>query len=50
MTKYLMMVGLLLIVSTTNLYAQTTVNTTTDSKSDVKSDSRTIVISPPPSA
>ena len=45
-----MMVGLLLIVSTTNLYAQTTVNTTTDSKSDVKSDSRTIVISPPPSA
>ena len=34
----------------TNSYAQTTVNTTTDSKSDVKTEGKTIVISPPPSA
>ena len=46
------MVALFLIVSTTTSFAQstTTVNTTTDSKSDVDSNSRTIVISPPPSA
>ena len=31
-------------------YAQTTVNTTTDSTSDVTTEGRTIVISPPPSA
>ena len=52
MIKYLWMVALFLIVSTTTSFAQstTTVNTTTDSKSDVKTESRTIVISPPPSA
>ena len=45
------MVALFLIVSTTSSLAQTTtVNTTTESKSDVDSNSRTIVISPPPSA
>jgi hypothetical protein len=50
MTKYLLIV-LFLIVSTTTSFAQTTtVNTTTDSKSDVKTEGKTIVISPPPSA
>ncbi len=44
------MVALFLIVSTTSSLAQTVVNTTTDSKSDVKTEGRTIVISPPPSA
>ena len=46
------MVALFLIVSTTTSFAQstTTVNTTTDSKSDVKTEGKTIVISPPPSA
>ena len=40
-----------MIVSTTTSFAQTTtVNTTTDSKSDVKTEGKTIVISPPPSA
>jgi len=52
MIKYLWMVALFLIVSTTTSFAQstTTVNTTTDSKSDVKTEGKTIVISPPPSA
>tara|TARA_A200000159_G_scaffold140300_1_gene142414 strand:+ start:1493 stop:2041 length:549 start_codon:yes stop_codon:yes gene_type:complete len=50
MTKKLWMVALFLIVSTTSSLAQTVVNTTTDSKSDVKTEGRTIVISPPPSA
>lgn len=49
MKKYLLVV-LFLIATTTTSFAQTTVNTTTDSKSDVNSESRTIVISPPPSA
>lgn len=46
------MIVLFLMVSTTTTFAQstTTVNTTTDSKSDVKSEGKTIVISPPPSA
>ena len=52
MIKDLWMVALFLIVSTTTSFAQstTTVNTTTDSKSDVKTEGKTIVISPPPSA
>ena len=51
MVKKIWMVALFLIVSTTSSLAQTTtVNTTTESKSDVDSNSRTIVISPPPSA
>ena len=45
------MVVVLFLVTTTASFAQTTtVNTTTDSKSDVKSEGKTIVISPPPSA
>ena len=45
------MVVVLFLVTTTASFAQTTtVNTTTDSKSDVKSEGITIVISPPPSA
>ena len=44
------MVALFLIASTSSSIAQTVVNTTTDSKSDVKTEGRTIVISPPPSA
>jgi len=50
MVKKLWMVALFLMVSTTSSLAQTVVNTTTDSKSDVKTEGRTIVISPPPSA
>ena len=50
MTKKLLMVELFLIASTSSSIAQTVVNTTTDSKSDVKTEGRTIVISPPPSA
>ena len=50
MTKYFMLVVLLLVTTTTSFAQTTTVNTTTDSKSDVNSESRTIVISPPPSA
>jgi len=50
MTKKLLMVALFLIASTSSSIAQTVVNTTTDSKSDVKTEGRTIVISPPPSA
>jgi hypothetical protein len=50
MTKYLLVV-LFLMVTTSATFAQTTtVETTTNSTSDVNSDSRTIVISPPPSA
>jgi len=50
MAKYLL-VALLLVVTTSVTFAQTTtVETTTNSTSDVNSDSRTIVISPPPSA
>ena len=45
-----MLVVLLLVTTTTSFAQTTTVNTTTDSKSDVNSESRTIVISPPPSA
>lgn len=49
MTRYiLILVGALLFA--TNSYAQTTVNTTTNSKSDVTTSGKTIVISPPPSA
>ena len=45
------MIVVLFLVTTTASFAQTTtVNTTTDSKSDVKSEGKTIVISPPPSA
>ena len=47
----LLLVALLLVVTTSVTFAQTTtVETTTNSTSDVNSDSRTIVISPPPSA
>ena len=50
MAKYLL-VALLLVVTTSVTFAQTTtVETTTNSTSDVNSDSRTIVISPSPSA
>ena len=50
MTRYiLILVGALLFA--TNSYAQdTTVNTNTNSKSDVTTSGKTIVISPPPSA
>ena len=50
MTRYIfILVGALLFA--TNSYAQdTTVNTTTNSKSDVTTSGKTIVISPPPSA
>jgi len=50
MTRYiLILVGALLFA--TNSYAQTTsVETTTNSKSDVTTSGKTIVISPPPSA
>ena len=49
MTRYIfILVGALLFA---NSYAQdTTVNTTTNSKSDVTTSGKTIVISPPPSA
>jgi hypothetical protein len=50
MTKKILMVALFVIASTSSSIAQTVVNTTTDSKSDVKTEGRTIVISPPPSA
>ena len=49
--KHLVLVAMLMgMFATIPTYAQTTVNTTTDSKSDVKSEGKTIVISPPPSA
>ena len=48
MNKYFLI--LIALFFATNSYAQTTVNTTTDSKSDVKTEGKTIVISPPPSA
>lgn len=41
---------LTMIVFANVAYAQTVVNTTTNSKSDVESNAKTIVISPPPSA
>ena len=44
------MVLAFLMMSSVVPYAQTTVNTTTDSTSDVTTEGRTIVISPPPSA
>lgn len=50
MSKNFLIVALFLIATTSTSIAQTVVNTTTDSKSDVKSEGRTIVISPPPSA
>ena len=49
MTKYVLLLTALLFA--TNSYAQTTqVETTTNSKSDVTTSGKTIVISPPPSA
>ena len=48
MNKYFLI--LIALFFATNSYAQTTVSTTTDSKSDVKPEGKTIVISPPPSA
>ena len=50
MRKYFMIVVLFLVTTTASFAQTTTVNTTTDSKSDVKSEGKTIVISPPPSA
>jgi hypothetical protein len=47
--KFIMALGILLL-STTGAFAQTVVETTTDSKSDVTTSGKTIVISPPPSA
>jgi hypothetical protein len=40
----------ILLLSTTGAFAQTVVETTTDSKSDITTSGKTIVISPPPSA
>ena len=49
MTKYVLL--LIALLFATNSYAQTTsVETTTNSKSDVTTSGKTIVISPPPSA
>ena len=48
MLRNLMVLAFLMMSSVA--YAQTTVNTTTDSTSDVTTEGRTIVISPPPSA
>lgn len=49
MQKVLVLVAICMMFATNSL-AQTVVNTTTNSKSDVESKGRTIVISPPPSA
>lgn len=50
MTKFFMIVVLFLVTTSATFAQTTTVNTTTNSNSDVKTEGKTIVISPPPSA
>ena len=50
MTKFFMIVVLFLVTTSATFAQTTTVETTTKSNSDVKTEGKTIVISPPPSA